>query len=251
MLAAVVAVASGPRALADDERGAKHQTSGAAQPGSAAEGGTGAQQDTPTPITGSATTESGKAGHLAVDKGNTEVIRGLYAQNALDLETASLAKKRSQDEQVKQLADSVERDHKRLGEKLEELASGRGVKLSRAQALEGGRKAHLEDMKNMSASEFDRHFSEMMAADHEKLLKQVGTALDQASASGDRELAAVLQEFKPVFQQHQQSAAALSGKTERGSLGSGAEASDAPARDQPAQAEPGGQPKTEGEGKGY
>jgi hypothetical protein len=97
-------------------------------------------------------------------------------------------------------------------------------------------------MKKMSASEFDQHFREMMVADHEKLLKELGTALDQAEASGDRELTAVLQESKPTIQQHHQSAMTLGTETQRGSLGSGA---DAP--DQPAQAEPPEPPKPEGD----
>jgi hypothetical protein len=79
-------------------------------------------------------------------------------------------------------------------------------------------------------------------ADHEKLLKEVGTALERAEASGDRELTAVLEESKPTIQQHHQSAMTLGTGTQRGSLGSGA---DAP--DQPAQAEPREQPKTEGD----
>lgn len=242
VLAALVALATGPRALAHDEYGAKHETAGAAQTEGSAGSATGATQDAPTPKTGVATTEAGKADQLSVGEKNTEIIRSLYAQNSLDLETARIAKERTQDEQVRRFADDVERTHARLGEKLEELASGRGITLSRVEALKGGRQAHLEDMKKMSAPEFDQHFREMMVADHEKLLKELGTALDQAEASGDRALTAVLEESKPTIQQHHQSAMTLGTETQRGSLGSGA---DAP--DQPAQAEPREQPKTEGD----
>jgi hypothetical protein len=61
-------------------------------------------------------------------------------------------------------------------------------------------------------------------------------------ARGERELTAVLEESKPTIQQHHQSAMTLGTGTQRGSLGSGA---DAP--DQPAQAEPPEQPKTVGD----
>jgi putative membrane protein len=250
MLAAAVAMVIAPVSRADERHGA-HQPTGAAEAGRTPEGteagAAGAARTTEgtkaprgTPKTGVATTEAGKAEHFTAGDGNTGLIRSLYAQSALDLETARLAKERSQDEQVKQFADRVEREHARLGEKLEELAGGRGVTLSSEEALKGGRQAHIEDMRKMSASEFDQHFKEMMVADHEKILGQIEGALERANASGDLELAAVLQDAKPTIQEHHQSALTLGTGTEaqQGSLGSGAEAPDAPAQDQPAQDQP-------------
>jgi putative membrane protein len=245
MLAAAVAMAIAPVSRADERHGAPHQPTGAAEAGRTSEGteagAAGAARTTEgteaprgTPKTGVATTESGKAEQISQTE-STELLRSLYAQSALDLETAKLAKERSEDEQVKQFADRVEREHARLGEKLEQLASGRGVTLDKDEALKGGRQEHIEDMRKMSATEFDAHFKEMMVADHEKFLSEVTTALERAEASGDKELAAVLQEAKPTIQEHHQSALTLGEGAQPGSLGSGADAPDAPAQDRPAQ----------------
>jgi putative membrane protein len=204
---------------------------------------TSAEQDSATksstPATGRATTESGKAEQMGSARPESaEVIKKIYAQSTLDAETANIAKEKSQDERVKKFADELARDHKRLGERLEELAKARNVEVSKEIALSSGQKAHVEAMKGMSTAQFEEHFWQMMSQDHGKLLKEIETGLDQANRTGDSQLAAVLQEARPNIEEHQ--ATATSGQAGSsmgtGSAGSAGSAGETPGTtDKPSQ----------------
>jgi putative membrane protein len=214
---------------------------------------TSAEQDPAksTPATGRATTESGKAEQMGGARSeSTEIIKKLYSQSALDAETAKLAKQKAQDERVKEFADEIARDHKRLGERLEELAKARNVELSKQTALSSGQQAHVEAMKEMSTSQFEAHFWEMMSGDHGKLLKDLETGLEQANRTGDKQLAAVLQEARPTLEEHRATATSggRGGSMGTGSAGSAGSAAETPGSSgstdkpsQPEEAKPSGQ----------
>lgn len=193
-------------------------TGGKAEEPGSARGSAGAESPA-TAAPGVATTESGKAGELGKTyPESSAVIKKLYTQSVLDAETAKLASERSQDAETKRFADALAQDHERFGEKLEALGKGRGVQLGKGTALSSGQKAHVEEMRRMSASEFEAHFKEMMVQDHGKLLDDIRTALDEADRSGDRELAAVLQDVRPTIEEHHAAARTFG---QAGSLGSG------------------------------
>jgi putative membrane protein len=230
----VVGVALAPAAWADhheeSKMGEKAEPAGteATQPGASGQartaeeagsvrGSAGAESPS-TPAPGVATTESGKAEGLGrTHPESSAVLKKLYTQSVLDAETAKLASERSQDAETKRFADALAQDHKRVGEKLEELGKGRGVDLSKDTALSSGQKAHVEEMKRMSAPEFEAHFKEMMVQDHGKLLNDIQAALDEANRSGDRELAAVLQDVRPTIEEHHAAAKTFG---QAGSVGS-------------------------------
>ncbi len=214
----VVGLALSPAAWAghheDPTAGGKAEGTGSAR-------GSAGMERPATPAPGVATTESGKAAELGKTHSESgAIIKKLHAQSVLDAETAKLASERSQDAETRRFADALARDHKRVGEKLEELAKSRGITLSKDTALSSGQKAHVEEMGRMSASEFEAHFKEMMVQDHGKLLDDIRTALDEANRSGDRELAAVLEDVRPTIAEHH-AAARTFGQT--GSMGSAGE----------------------------
>jgi putative membrane protein len=243
---------------AEKAGGEAKQESGEARSGATQAGTdvrTSAEQDPAeksAPATGRATTESGKAEQLGGARPeSTEIIKKLYSRSALDAETAKLAKQKATDERVKEFADEIARDHQRLGERLEEVAKGRNVELSRGTALSGAQQEHVQAMKEMSTSQFEAHFWEMMSQDHGKLLKDLDAGIEQADRTGDRQLAAVLQDARPTIAGHHATATGAGqggASMGTGSAGSAGSAGETPPGtgstgkpSQPEEAQPSGQ----------
>jgi putative membrane protein len=176
--------------------------------------------------TPSATGTSAGAARGADDKtsrhDNTDLIKKLWTANLMEVESAKIAKDKSQNESVKQFADRMEKDHSKLGDRLKELADKRNADLDE-DAAKQQHKAHLDQMDKMDATAFDSHFKQMMVSEHDKMLQEVTSALDKAKKTGDNELASILQSARTSIQEHQRLAKNLgkdSGSTRSGRRGS-------------------------------
>jgi putative membrane protein len=176
--------------------------------------------------TGTSETAAGSMGSTAqagqkMDKDLKEKIQKIHASNKAEIHMAQIGAERAQSPEVKQFAETLQRDHQQLDEKLTAAAQSAGVE------LEGKdyEKKHERAMKDMgklekkSGQEFDREFMSHMVKDHEKDLKDVKSAARDAEKGNHTELAAVLNQAERGMQGHKDQAEQL-----RDSLKSGTQA---------------------------
>jgi putative membrane protein len=210
--------------------GSQSDTAGApGSTGTSATPGATCTSDTAAGSTGS-TAQAGQK----MDKDLKEKIQKIHASNKAEIHMAQIGAERAQSPEVKQFAETLQRDHQQLDEKLTAAAQSAGVE------LEGKdyEKKHERAMKDMgklekkSGQEFDREFMSHMVKDHEKDLKDVKSAARDAEKGNHTELAAVLNQAERGMQGHKDQAEQLRDSLKsgtqaqgRGSMGStGAEA---------------------------
>lgn len=163
--------------------------------------------------TGTGDTAGGSMGSSAqagqkMDKDLKEKIQKIHASNKAEIHMAQIGAERAQSPEVKQFAETLQRDHQQLDEKLTAAAQSAGVE------LEGKdyEKKHERAMKDMgklekkSGQEFDREFMSHMVKDHEKDLKDVKSAARDAEKGNHTELAAVLNQAERGIQGHKDQA---------------------------------------------
>jgi putative membrane protein len=176
--------------------------------------------------TGTSETAAGSMGSTAqagqkMDKDLKEKIQKIHASNKAEIHMAQIGAERAQSPEVKQFAETLQRDHQQLDEKLTAAAQSAGVELE-GKDYEKKHERAMKDMGNLekkSGQEFDREFMSHMVKDHEKDLKDVKSAARDAEKGNHTELAAVLNQAERGMQGHKDQAEQL-----RDSLKSGTQA---------------------------
>lgn len=99
-----------------------------------------------------------------------------------EIELGKIAEKKSTNRLVRNFAQTMVRDHSKIAARLKKLADGKRISLPTA--LPQADLAHIEEMKNMPAGEFEKHYIGMMVTDHIKSLD----LFKSATTSGDTPL---------------------------------------------------------------
>lgn len=137
----------------------------------------------------SATIDSAMEDHVITD--TTALNRGadmsVFMNEAAlggmkEIELGKIAQEKSTNRMVKRFAQTVVKDHMKIAERLKKLADGKHMALPAS--LPATDLAHIEEMKKMSAAEFDKHYIGMMVKDHIKSLD----LFKSATTSGDTPL---------------------------------------------------------------
>lgn len=202
-------------------------TPGATSTSDTAAGSTSTGMSATPGATGTSDTAAGSMGSTAqaghkMDKDLKEKIQKIHASNKAEIHMAQVGAERAQSPEVKQFAETLQRDHQQLDEKLTAAAQSAGVE------LEGKdyEKKHERAMKDMgklekkSGQEFDREFMSHMVKDHEQDLKDVKSAARDAEKGNHTELAAVLNQAERGMQGHKDQAEQIRDSLKTGRAGS-------------------------------
>ncbi|MBX6369204.1 MAG: DUF4142 domain-containing protein [Rhodospirillales bacterium] len=131
------------------------------------------------------------------DRGDRKFMENAAHGNAKEIALGKMAQQKAQHPQVKQLAETIVKDHTEAGEKLGPIATSMGVDLSKAMAA--GQKDDVDDFQKLSGVEFDRKYVEAMVDDHEDDTEEFDEAAKNAK---NPELKAWAAEVAPKLHNH-------------------------------------------------
>lgn len=150
-----------------------------------------------------------KAGSLA--KQDQQYFRDMAQASLAEVETGKLAQQQASNEQVKEFAEHMVKDHGRMMEEQEQMAGDKGLQMPKQPNKE--HQAALKKLENAKGEQFDRAYMSQMVKDHEKTLKLVREASKNAK---DPELKAMAQKAAPDIEKHLQMAKQLSDRASAG-----------------------------------
>ncbi|HXG86659.1 MAG TPA: DUF4142 domain-containing protein [Pyrinomonadaceae bacterium] len=130
---------------------------------------------------------------------------------------SNVALQKSQNEEVKKMAQMIIDDHTRASEELKSLAMSKSVMLPAE--MDAKHKAMMDKMSSMSGADFDKMYIKAMVKDHEKAVK----LFQKESTSGkDADAKAFAAKILPVLQSHLTMAQSMmNGMMNGGSMSSG------------------------------
>lgn len=111
-------------------------------------------------VTGSESTESG------IDEAGATFLRKAAVGGIMEVEAAKIAAKNAKSTEVKDFAAKMLADHTKANAELKALAVNK--KVITPDALPADEQIHLDEMKKMTGTAFDKHYMDMMVTDHEK-----------------------------------------------------------------------------------
>ncbi len=159
-----------------------------------------------------------------VDKKLQEDIQKIHAANEAEVHMGQMGAQQATSPEVKEFAQKLEQDHKRLDDKLTQTAQSAGIQLE-GKAYESEQKDAQKNMKKLTGKtgqDFDKEFVSMMVKDHEKDIKVTEKAAKEAKKQNQTELASLLDQAVTGMKGHLQTAKQLKdtvgkGKSARGS----------------------------------
>jgi len=187
----------GPVVFAEDA--AQPGQSDAAAPRDAA----GASQDAAAAKDPSATASDDKAGSAAGKQSGQQqdptqmFIKDMYSHNLYEVQVSQLAQQQAQDEQLKQLAEMLIKDHTAANEQLKELAQGAQVQVE--EQLDPVHQAKLDKFKQLPQSEFGRKFANDQVAGHMVAVLELQY---QSQNAQDEKVKQFATKMLPKMQQH-------------------------------------------------
>jgi putative membrane protein len=183
------------------------------------------QTHRPTDESGSGSTgmtnETGKEQHaqgstMVTDK-DKETLAKLHHINQMEIKAGQMAKKNSQNKQVKQYGEMLIKDHSLADKQITALAKKENIELTMPAPTDPSEQAERQsDMDAMSrletlkGEEFDREFSKMMVEGHQKAIDMVQTAVRQTQ---DSKIQGLLNKLLPVLKEHLRVAEQISKKS--------------------------------------
>ena len=86
--------------------------------------------------------------------------------NTSEIRLAQIAEQKSQNADVKQLAQTLQQDHQQANQELQGIAQKRGIELTEKQGLKEDWKEHR--LQKLGGAEFDKAYAEYMLKDHQQ-----------------------------------------------------------------------------------
>jgi predicted outer membrane protein len=129
-----------------------------------------------------------------------QFVKRVYRSSQTQVEAAQLAARKSRDNQVQTMAQSIVSDHREMDRDLMELASRRGAQIPRE--LGSGQQDELAQLKKLSGNEFDREYNDYLERSHKNMLQ----AFDDAAKSNDADVRSFAMKYRDSVQQHLRSA---------------------------------------------
>lgn len=151
----------------------------------------------------SPSTHAGTTAKKDVDHGDRKFMEHAAEGSTNEVALGKLAQQKAQDPQVKQLAETIAKDHEEANQKLSPIAQSMGVDLSKEIAK--GQKKDLDDYQKLSGADFDKKYVDAMVKDHKKDVKEFD---DAAKNAKNPELKAWAGEVAPKLHNHLQMAEA-------------------------------------------
>lgn len=154
-----------------------------------------------------------QAGQQALSDKEEKFLKELVRDNQQQMEIVNMAAQKSQDPQVKQLAERLKEDHGKASQELMRIG-GDKIAMSTEEREKGKDKDKqaTERFQKLSGKEFDKEFAQHIAKGHKKEISRFEKFREDAK---NPELKAWIEKALPAMRQHLQSAQAITGE-ERG-----------------------------------
>ncbi|HLL90228.1 MAG TPA: DUF4142 domain-containing protein [Tepidisphaeraceae bacterium] len=130
--------------------------------------------------------------------------------NELEIRLADLAQQRSQNDQVKQIAQHIKQDHQQANQALQQMAKQANVQVSPGQ-LERPHQAILEEMQQKQGEQFDRAFVFGNVASHQKSILMYQYMANKGQGPAQQYAQQVLPKIQEHYQQIQPIAQQMAG----------------------------------------
>jgi putative membrane protein len=154
---------------------------------------------------------SGMTNNTAVSATPLAGLDKTFAMNAakggmMEVEAGRIAQENSNNERVKAFGAMMVRDHTMANDELKGIVTGKGMMVPE-DSLMTLHKSHLDAMRKLKGSAFDKHYVNMMLKDHDKDISQFEKASNSAT---DPAIKAFATKNLPTLKMHKDSAQALS-----------------------------------------
>jgi putative membrane protein len=123
----------------------------------------------------------------------TEAAQG----GMLEMQLGELAVQNADSQEVKDFGQMMVDDHGKANQKLTELAEQKNLQLPQELSSEG--QQHQQELRQLSGTEFDREYINLMIEDHQQ---DVASFQEQVQSGQDSDLVAFAGETLPVLQRH-------------------------------------------------
>jgi putative membrane protein len=146
-------------------------------------------------------------------------LEKLHADNQAEIQLGQIAAQNAQSPDVKQFAEQMQSDHKRLDGNLTQLAEAAGAKTLEGKDFQKAQKDAAKDAAKLqlkTGKDFDKAYMSKAVKEHEKDVKEVKKAADAAQKANQPELAALLLRAQTGMQGHLDHAKAVQKSLEKG-----------------------------------
>lgn len=128
-----------------------------------------------------------------------DFVKKAASANQFEIESSEIALEKSQNEEVKNFAQSVLEDHKNAGDQLESAVEASDVDAEVSEELDSKHKKMIDELQAASGSQFDSKYVSMQKSAH----KEAVNLFDSYAKQGkDKELQDYAQDTLPVLQGH-------------------------------------------------
>jgi putative membrane protein len=167
-----------------------------------------------------------------LDKGLQSKLEKIHADNLAEVQLGQVAAQNAQSPDVKQFAEQMQTDHKRMDGKLQTIAQSEGASLEGKdfQKAQRDNQKEIQKLQSKTGKDFDKAYMSRMVKDHEGDLKAVKSATKDAEKGKHTELAALLQGAQTGMQGHLDHAKAVEKSLKAPSGAMGGTGSSTPAK---------------------
>lgn len=127
----------------------------------------------------------------------SDFIKTAMQMNSAEIALAQVAERQAQNQEVKEFARHVRKDHTQANEKLQSVAQKQGI--SATQPLDEKHQKKLARFNQLSGEEFDKEFAKEMLKSHAKAIGKYQKASEQLD---EQEVKQYVQETLPKLRQH-------------------------------------------------
>lgn len=156
-----------------------------------------AQSSRPMTDQSAATSTGSSPGTKALSHRDRSFISSAAQGGLEEVENGKLASQKSQNPQVKDLADRMVQDHGQANDKLKQLASDKGVSLP--DKIASSEQREMDKLQKLSGDKFDQAFTKEEVADHKKVIKEFE---HEAKYGSDPDLKQFAQDSLPTLREH-------------------------------------------------
>lgn len=157
---------------------------------------------TDTTSTGGSTNSTASSTPLSKD--DSSFVMEAAAGGLMEVQAGQIAQQNAQSQRVKDFGGMMVADHSKANDELKSYASGHGITLP--DALPKAEQKHLDELKKLKGSAFDKHYVSMMVDDHQK---DVAKFKKQSTGANDTQLKTWVGNTLPVLQKHLDSIQAI------------------------------------------
>ena len=147
---------------------------------------------------------SRSAGQSAASAKTEKFVHTAAVANMVEIQSSQVALQKTTNEQVKDFADLMIKDHTRIGDELKSIAQKQNLQLPKG--LDSESQSLLERLQSESGSRFDRTYARMMLKAHRQAVKLFQS---YAQKGDDRQLRKWAQQTLPTLQEHLRRAEAM------------------------------------------